>query len=48
MHHIDSGWIFFVSKVVGVATLERIVACKTFQMFKIRFELNSFLIEGEC
>jgi len=39
---------FFVSKVVGATTLGRSVACKTFQRFKIGFELNAFLVEREC
>ena len=38
----------FVSRVVGATTLGRSVACKTFQRFRIRFELNAFLVEREC
>ena len=39
---------FFVSRVAGATTLGRSVACRTFQRFKIGFELNAFLIEREC
>jgi len=39
---------FFVSGFVGATTLERSVACITFQRFTIGFELNSFLVEREC
>ena len=39
---------FFVSRVAGATTLERSVACRTFQRFRIRFELNAFLVEREC
>ena len=39
---------FFVSRVAGATTLWRSVACRTFQRFKIRFELNAFLVEREC
>ena len=39
---------FCVPKVAGVTTLERSVACKTFQRFRIGFELNAFLVEREC
>jgi len=39
---------FFVSRVVGATALGRSVVCKTFQSFKIRFELNEFLVEREC
>jgi len=39
---------FFVSRVVATITLGRSVACRTFQRFKIRFELNVFLVEREC
>ena len=38
---------FFVSRVDGATPLERSVACKTFQRFMIRIELNSFLVERE-
>jgi len=48
MHHIDSVWVFFVSRVVGATTLERSVECITFQRFTIEIELNSFLVEREC
>jgi len=40
--------VFFVSRVVGVTTLGRSVACRTFQRFRIRFKLNAFLVEREC
>ena len=39
---------FFVSRVVGAITLGRSVACRTFQRFRIGFELNAFLVEREC
>ena len=35
---------FFVLRVVGATTLGRSVACRTFQRFRIRFELNGFLV----
>ena len=38
----------FVSRVAGATTLERSVACRTFQRFKIGIELNFFLVEREC
>ena len=37
------GSFFFVSRVAGAITLGRSVACRTFQRFRIRFELNVFL-----
>jgi len=40
--------MFFVSRVARATTLGRSVACRTFQRFKIGFELNDFLIEREC
>ena len=40
--------VFFVSKVVGETTLERSVACITFQRFRTGFELNAFLVERKC
>ena len=39
---------FFVSRVAGATTLGRSVACRTLQRFRIRFKLNSFLVEREC
>ena len=45
---IQVGCFFFVSGVAGATTLERSVACRTFQRFRIRIELNSFLVEREC
>jgi len=39
---------FYVSRVVGAITLGRSVACRTFQRFRIGFELNAFLVEREC
>ena len=39
---------FIVSRVVGATTLRRSVACRTFQRFRIGFELNVFLVEREC
>jgi len=39
---------FFVSRVAEATTLERSVACRTFQRFRIGFELNTFLVEREC
>ena len=39
---------FFASGVAGATTLERSVACRTFQRFRIEIELNSFLVEREC
>jgi len=39
---------FLVSGVARATTLERSVACRTFQRFKIGIELNSFLVEREC
>ena len=39
---------FFVSRVAGAITLGRSVACRTFQRFRIRFDLNAFLVEREC
>ena len=39
---------FFVSRVAGAITLGRSVACKTFQRFRIGFELNAFIVEREC
>ena len=39
---------FFVSGVAGATTLERSVACITFQRFTIEIELNSFIVEREC
>ena len=39
---------FFVLRVVEATTLGRSVACRTFQRFRIRIELNSFLVEREC
>jgi len=39
--------VFFVSRVAGAITLGRSVACKTFQRYRIRFELNAFLVERE-
>jgi len=48
MHHSDLGLIFIFSGVVGATTLERSVACRTFQRLKIEFELNAFLVEKEC
>ena len=40
--------IFFVSRIAGATTLGRSVACRTFLRYRIRFELNAFLIEREC
>ena len=40
--------ILCVSRVAGETTLERSVACRTFQRFRIGFELNAFLVEREC
>ncbi len=40
------GSFFFVPRVVGETTLGRSVACKTFQRYRIRFELNHFLLRG--
>ena len=39
---------FFVSRFAGVTTLGRSVAYRTFQRFRIGFELNAFLVEREC
>ena len=39
---------FFVSRVVVATTLGKSVSCRTFQRFRIRFELNAFLVEREC
>ena len=39
---------FFVSRVAGAITLGRSVAYRTFQRFRIRFELNTFIFEREC
>ena len=39
---------FFISRVAGAKKLGRSVACRTFQRFRIRFELNAFLVEREC
>ena len=38
---------FFVFGILGATTLESSVACRTFQRFKIGFELNAFLVERE-
>ena len=40
--------IFCVPRVDGATTLERSVACKAFQRFRIEFEFNAFLVEREC
>jgi len=40
--------MLFVFGVAGATTLERSVACRTFQRFRIGIELNSFLVEREC
>ena len=40
------GVFFFVLRVVGATTLGRIVACRTFQRYKIRFEWKPFLLRG--
>jgi len=39
---------FSISRVAGATTLGRSVACRKFQRFRIRFELNAFLVEREC
>ena len=39
---------FFVSRVVGATTFGRSAACKTFQRYRIGFELNAFLVERKC
>jgi len=39
---------FFVFRVAGIITIGRSVACRTFQRYRIRFELNAFLVEREC
>ena len=39
---------FFVSRVSRATTLGKSVACRTFQRFRIGFELNAFLVEREC
>ena len=39
---------FFVLRVAGATTLGRSVACRTFQRYRIKFKLNSFLFEREC
>jgi len=41
-------FLFFVSRVAGATTLGRSVACRTFQRYRIGFELNAFLVEREC
>jgi len=33
--------VFFVSRVVGVTTLGRSVACRTFQRFRIRLQVKA-------
>ena len=45
---IQIRYFFFVSGVTGATTLERSVACRTFQRFRIGIEFNSFLVEREC
>jgi len=40
--------LLFFPGVVEATTLQRSVACKTFQRFRIGNELNSFLVEREC
>lgn len=41
-------FLFFVSRVARAITLGRSVAHRTFQRYRVRFELNSFLVEKEC
>ena len=40
--------VFFVSIIARVTKLGRSVTCRTFQRFRIGFELNAFLVEREC
>jgi len=39
--------VFLFLEIASATTLERSVACTTFQRFRIRIELNSFLVERE-
>ena len=39
---------FSISQVPLATTLERCVACRTFQRFKIEIELNSFIVGRHC
>ena len=39
---------FFVSRVAGAIKLRRSVTCRTFQRFRIGFEVSAFLFEREC
>jgi len=36
--------VFLVPRVAGETTVGRSVACRKFQRYRIRFELNAFLV----
>lgn len=40
--------VFLISRVAGTTTLDRSVACRTFQSSRIGIKLNSFLVERKC